>query len=63
MGDTPDDVRPLDESTWPAFATLVEADNGIFGKVASTRDRKIGKHRWVVSTTVHPSGSIREGSQ
>ncbi|GAB3766013.1 hypothetical protein GCM10027600_15380 [Nocardioides ginsengisegetis] len=25
------DVRPLDESTWPAFAALVEANNGIFG--------------------------------
>ncbi len=24
-------VRPLDESTWPAFAALVEANNGIFG--------------------------------
>jgi GNAT superfamily N-acetyltransferase len=24
-------VRPLDESTWPAFAALVERNNGIFG--------------------------------
>ena len=24
-------VRPLDESTWPAFAELVEANGGIFG--------------------------------
>jgi hypothetical protein len=24
-------VKPLDESTWPAFAALVEANNGIFG--------------------------------
>ncbi len=24
-------VRPLDESTWPAFAALVECNNGIFG--------------------------------
>ena len=24
-------VRPLDESTWPAFASLVEANGGIFG--------------------------------
>jgi GNAT superfamily N-acetyltransferase len=24
-------VRPLDESTWPAFAALVEWNNGIFG--------------------------------
>ena len=27
----PYDVRPLDESTWPAFAALVEANNGVFG--------------------------------
>jgi hypothetical protein len=25
------EVRPLDESTWPAFAELVEANGGIFG--------------------------------
>src|SRR3954447_10793612 len=25
------EVRPLDESTWPAFAALVERNNGIFG--------------------------------
>jgi ribosomal protein S18 acetylase RimI-like enzyme len=24
-------IRPLDETTWPAFATLVERNNGIFG--------------------------------
>lgn len=24
-------VRPLEESTWPAFAALVEANNGVFG--------------------------------
>ena len=24
-------VRPLDESTWPAFAALVESNNGVFG--------------------------------
>ena len=24
-------VRPLDESTWPAFAALVEHNNGVFG--------------------------------
>ncbi len=31
MGERRYDVRPLDESTWPAFAALVEANNGIFG--------------------------------
>lgn len=24
-------IKPLDEATWPAFAALVEANNGIFG--------------------------------
>ena len=31
MADSRFEVRALDESTWPAFATLVEANNGIFG--------------------------------
>ncbi len=31
MGTSTYSVRPLDESTWPAFAALVERNNGIFG--------------------------------
>ncbi len=31
MGASAYSVRPLDESTWPAFAALVERNNGIFG--------------------------------
>lgn len=31
MADSPYAVRPLDESTWSAFAALVEANNGVFG--------------------------------
>jgi GNAT superfamily N-acetyltransferase len=31
MAESTFDVRPLDESTWPAFAALVERNNGIFG--------------------------------
>jgi GNAT superfamily N-acetyltransferase len=31
MAESSYDVRPLDESTWPAFAALVERNNGIFG--------------------------------
>ncbi len=31
MGTCTYSVRPLDESTWPAFAALVERNNGIFG--------------------------------
>ena len=117
-------VRPLDESTWPAFAALVEHNNGIFGgcwcigfhpegtgkgstaelnrdrklarvragtahaalvfdggdcvgwcqfgppgelpriksraayeKLGFTRNRKIGKHRWVVTKLVEPQAA------
>jgi hypothetical protein len=31
MGDLAYVVKALDESTWPAFAALVERNNGIFG--------------------------------
>ncbi len=31
MGERRYEVTPLDEGTWPAFAALVEANNGIFG--------------------------------
>jgi GNAT superfamily N-acetyltransferase len=31
MGASAYEVRPLDESTWPGFAALVERNNGIFG--------------------------------
>jgi hypothetical protein len=31
MGESTNQVRPLDETTWPAFAALVERNNGIFG--------------------------------
>ena len=31
MGASAYSVRPLGESTWPAFADLVERNNGIFG--------------------------------
>lgn len=31
MGVSSFDIRPLDESTWPGFAALVERNHGIFG--------------------------------
>lgn len=31
MGDATFTIKPLDDSTWPAFADLVERNNGIFG--------------------------------
>jgi GNAT superfamily N-acetyltransferase len=59
MVDSPYDVRPLDESTWPEFAALVEANNGVFGgcwcmgfhpeglggPAAVNRDRKLKRVR------------------
>ena len=88
-------MRALDESTWAAFAALVERNNGVFcgcwylgfhpervgretvegypedagsvpagflyngalstyEKLGFIRDRKIGKHRWVVTRVVEP---------
>jgi hypothetical protein len=61
-------VQALGASTWAAFAALVERNNGIFGgcwcmgfhpepsrtDAAVNRDRKIGKHRWVVTRIVKP---------
>ena len=86
-------IKALDESSWDAFARLVEENNGVFGGcwcmgfhaddsrdpalnrerklarvragrahaalvfdrdgcVGFVRDRKIGKHRWVVTKVV-----------
>ena len=64
-------VRALGESTWTAFAGLVERNNGMgaeavpagflfngalstYEKLGFIRDRKIGKHRWVVTRVVEP---------
>jgi hypothetical protein len=73
-------VKALDESTWDAFAPLVERNNGVFDgcwcmgfhpegvgkgttpagalstyeKLGFARDRKIGKHRWVMTRVVEP---------
>jgi GNAT superfamily N-acetyltransferase len=51
-------VQPLDESTWPAFAALVERNNGVFGgcwclgnhepfggSAAANRERKLARVR------------------
>jgi GNAT superfamily N-acetyltransferase len=66
MGASTYRVRPLDESTWPAFAALVAGNNGIFGgcwcmgfhpegvgkdtTAALNRDRKLARVR---SGTAH----------
>lgn len=41
-------IRPLDASTWAAFAELVE-------RSGFTRVRQVGKHAWIVSRTVQPA--------
>jgi GNAT superfamily N-acetyltransferase len=40
-------IKPLDESTWDAFAALVEANNGIFGGCwcIGFHDHESGRHR------------------
>jgi hypothetical protein len=61
MGESTYTVRPLDESTWDAFAALVERNNGVFGgcwcmgfhpegvgketTAATNRDRKLERVR------------------
>ncbi len=61
MADSSYEVRPLDESTWPAFAALVDRNGGIFGgcwcmgfhpegvgkdsSAAQNRERKLGRVR------------------
>jgi GNAT superfamily N-acetyltransferase len=39
-------VRPLDESTWPAFAELVDRNNGIFGGCWCVGFHLTAKREW-----------------
>jgi len=48
MGEPSYRIRPLDESTWPAFAALVEYNNGIFGGC------------WCIA--FHPEGAARQAT-
>lgn len=62
-------IKPLDEARWPAFASLVENKpagavpagflfNGAlstYEQLGFSRDRMIGKHRWVVNRFVESS--------
>jgi GNAT superfamily N-acetyltransferase len=48
MGEPSYRIRPLDESTWPAFAALVEHNNGIFGGC------------WCIA--FHPEGAARQAT-
>ena len=42
-------IKPLDESTWDAFAALVEANNGVFGGC------------WCIG--FHPEGADKESAE
>jgi hypothetical protein len=47
--------RPLDTTTWPNFAALVERHNGavaMFEQHGFERTRRLGKHHWVVTKVV-----------
>jgi len=55
-------VRPLDENTWPAFARLVEANNGVWGgcwcmgfhaKLGTGEQNRAEKHQRVRAGTTH----------
>ncbi len=54
------DIRPLDETTWPDFARLVERHNGVWGGCwcmsfhaeGVGAHRPLGKHHWVVTKVV-----------
>jgi hypothetical protein len=35
-------IRPLDASTWAAFAEIVERNNGIFGRCAAIAAARAG---------------------
>lgn len=48
MPNPPYQIRPLDESTWPAFAALVERNSGVFGGC------------WCIG--FHPEGGTRDAT-
>jgi hypothetical protein len=66
MGDAHYDVRPLEESTWEDFATLVQANNGVWGgcwcigfhpdgitRGSTAEDHRRAKRAHVAAGTVH----------
>ncbi|MEU5594823.1 GNAT family N-acetyltransferase [Streptomyces sp. NPDC020298] len=56
------DVRPLDEDTWPAFARLVEANNGVWGGCWCMGFHvKVGKGRTSQQNRAEKEQRVREG--
>lgn len=66
--ETSHDVRALDESTWPAFAELVEANGGIFGGCwcigmhPEAREEPAGEHRGPLSHRDLKHARVRAGT-
>ncbi|MEU6852706.1 GNAT family N-acetyltransferase [Actinacidiphila alni] len=55
-------VRPLDTSTWPAFAALVEANNGVWGGCWCMGFHvKVGKGRTAEQNRAEKQERVREG--
>ncbi|MEW2521971.1 GNAT family N-acetyltransferase [Actinacidiphila alni] len=55
-------VRPLDASTWPAFAALVEANNGVWGGCWCMGFHvKVGKGRTAEQNRAEKQERVREG--
>jgi GNAT superfamily N-acetyltransferase len=56
-------VRPLDVDTWPAFARLVEANNGVWGGCWCMGFHvKLGKGRSPAQNRAEKEQRVREGS-
>jgi hypothetical protein len=56
------DVRPLDAETWPAFAGLVEAHNGVWGGCwCMAFHVKLGKDRTPAQNRAEKELRVREG--
>src|SRR5882762_2506769 len=60
--DTTLSVRPLDADTWPAFAQLVEANNGVWGGCWCMGFHvKVGKGRTAQQNRADKEQRVREG--
>ena len=64
MGEPSYTVRPLEESTWPAVAALVEANNGVFGGCwcMGFHPEGVGKERTAEQNCQRTHERVREGT-
>jgi GNAT superfamily N-acetyltransferase len=56
-------VKPLDESTWPDFARLVEKHNGVWGGCwcMAFHEEGVGRDRSAAQNRSEKEGRVREG--